>query len=86
MSFAVLGLYTHTFITYCQDRSIIKSVVWGVVVLSPINFEDNLVNSIITIDNPSFLYSSVVVLYKVCSYVLLAIIIATFGGFFKGHN
>lgn len=74
------------YVFYTFKVSIIKSVVWGVVVLSPINFEDNLVNSIITIDNPSFLYSSVVVLYKACSYVLLAIIIATFGGFFKGHN
>lgn len=58
----------------------------GIIVLSPINFEENLVNAIITIDNPSFLYSSIVVLYKLCSYVLLAIIIATFGGFFKGRN
>ena len=74
------------YVFYTFKVSIIKSVVWGIIVLSPINFEENLVNAIITIDNPSFLYSSIVVLYKLCSYVLLAIIIATFGGFFKGRN
>ena len=50
------------YVFYTFKVSIIKSVVWGIIVLSPINFEENLVNAIITIDNPSFLYSSIVVL------------------------
>jgi len=79
---AVFDLY----VCYTLNVSFVNSIIWGFLIISPVGFDENIVRNVINIETPSFLYCSVVILYRLCSYILLAILIASYGGYFKGRN
>jgi hypothetical protein len=62
-----------------------NSIINGLVIFSPVGFDNNIIDPIIIPKPEAFLYSVIVVLHRVLSYILLAIIIASYGGFFRGR-